>query len=51
MEADRGCVLANKTIWCAGNPHELIEGIREHGYHECLTCERAQEFQEHPDDP
>ena len=50
VEADRGCVLANKTIWCAGNPHELIEGIREHGYHECLTCERAQDFQKHLDE-
>lgn len=50
VEADRGCVLANKTIWCAGNPHELIEGIREHGYNECLTCKRAQDFQKHLDE-
>lgn len=47
VEADKGCVLVNKTIWCAGNPHELIEGIREHGYQECLSCERAQDFQQH----
>lgn len=50
VEADRGCVLANKTIWCAGNPHEIMEGIREHGYEMCLTCERAQDFQEEESD-
>lgn len=41
VEADKGCVLANKTIWCHGNPHEILEGVREHGYEECLTCQRA----------
>lgn len=46
VEADRGCVLANKTIWCMGNPHEIMEGIREHGYEECMTCQRAQDFRE-----
>jgi Fe-S cluster assembly ATP-binding protein len=46
VEADRGCVLANKTIWCMGNPHEIMEGIREHGYEECMTCQRAKDFQD-----
>jgi len=40
VEADRGCVLVNKTIWCTGNPHEILQGIREHGYEGCLTCQK-----------
>jgi len=40
VEADRGCVLVNKTIWCTGNPHEILEGIRQRGYEACLTCQR-----------
>ena len=40
VEADRGCVLVNKTIWCTGNPHEILQGIRERGYEGCLTCQR-----------
>ncbi|MFH1150206.1 MAG: ATP-binding cassette domain-containing protein [Actinomycetota bacterium] len=40
VEADKGCVLVNETIWCTGNPHEIMKGIREHGYEECLTCQR-----------
>jgi Fe-S cluster assembly ATP-binding protein len=40
VEADRGCVLVNKTIWCTGNPHEILKGIRERGYEGCLTCQR-----------
>lgn len=44
VEADRGCVLVNKTIWCEGNPHEILEGIRDHGYEECMVCERAKDI-------
>jgi len=40
VEADKGCVLANQTIWCTGNPHEILQGIRERGYKACLTCQR-----------
>ena len=40
VEADRGCVLVNSTIWCTGNPHEILQGIRERGYEGCLTCQR-----------
>lgn len=40
VEADKGCVLVNKTIWCTGNPHEILQGIRERGYEGCLTCQR-----------
>jgi len=40
VEADRGCVLVNSTIWCTGNPHEILQGIRDHGYEGCLTCQK-----------
>lgn len=40
VEADRGCVLVNKTIWCTGNPHEILRGIRDNGYEGCLTCQK-----------
>ncbi|MBN2168377.1 MAG: ABC transporter ATP-binding protein [Actinobacteria bacterium] len=40
VEADKGCVLVNNTIWCTGNPHEIMDGIRSHGYEECLTCQK-----------
>lgn len=40
VEADRGCVLVNKTIWCTGNPHEILNGIRQNGYEGCLTCQK-----------
>lgn len=38
VEADKGCVLVHDTIWCTGNPHEILEGIRTNGYEGCLTC-------------
>lgn len=40
VEADKGCVLVNETIWCTGNPHEILQGIRDRGYEGCLTCQR-----------
>ncbi len=40
VEADRGCVLVNHTIWCTGNPHEILQGIRERGYEGCLACQK-----------
>jgi Fe-S cluster assembly ATP-binding protein len=40
VEADKGCVLVNETIWCTGNPHEILQGIRDHGYEGCLTCQK-----------
>jgi Fe-S cluster assembly ATP-binding protein len=40
VEADKGCVLVNNTIWCTGNPHEILQGIRDHGYEGCLECQR-----------
>lgn len=40
VEADKGCVLVNKTIWCTGNPHEILDGIRRRGYEGCVTCRK-----------
>jgi Fe-S cluster assembly ATP-binding protein len=40
VEADKGCVLVNDTIWCTGNPHEILQGIRDHGYQGCLSCQK-----------
>jgi len=40
VEADKGCVLVNDTIWCTGNPHEILQGIRDRGYEGCLTCQK-----------
>jgi len=40
VEADKGCVLVNETIWCTGNPHEILQGIRDRGYEGCLTCQK-----------
>jgi Fe-S cluster assembly ATP-binding protein len=40
VEADKGCVLVNQTIWCTDNPHEILQGIRDHGYEGCLTCQK-----------
>jgi Fe-S cluster assembly ATP-binding protein len=38
IEADRGYVLCNGTISCAGNPRELLREIRSKGYEECVKC-------------
>jgi Fe-S cluster assembly ATP-binding protein len=40
VEADKGCVLVNETIWCTGNPHEILQGIRDRGYEGCLSCQK-----------
>ena len=40
VEADHGHVLCGGTIVCSGNPREQLEGIREHGFEECMTCTR-----------
>jgi len=38
IEADRGYVMCNGTISCAGNPRELLREIRSKGYEECVKC-------------
>lgn len=38
LEADKGCVLVNGRIACAGNPREILEDIRKQGYEGCAVC-------------
>lgn len=38
IEADRGHVLCNGVLQCSGNPREILQNIRQHGYEECVTC-------------
>lgn len=38
IEADRGYVMCNGTIFCSGNPRELLQEIRRRGYEECVKC-------------
>lgn len=40
VEADMATVLFNGRIACSGNPRELLKGISEHGYEECIKCIR-----------
>ncbi|MDH7507797.1 MAG: ABC transporter ATP-binding protein [Methanomassiliicoccales archaeon] len=38
IEADIGYVMCNGTIYCSGNPRELLQEIRKRGYEECIKC-------------
>ena len=38
--ADKAYVLLNGTIWCHGNPRELLASIKSHGYERCATCQK-----------
>ena len=38
VDADQANVLFNGKIACQGNPKELLRGISDHGYEECLKC-------------
>ena len=38
VEADTGYILCNGTIMCSGNPHEILDEIRNQGYEECIKC-------------
>lgn len=38
IEADRGYVMCNGSVSCAGNPRELLREIRNKGYEECIKC-------------
>lgn len=42
LEADRGHVLCNGMLQCSGNPREILQDIRRHGYEECVTCRVVQ---------
>jgi Fe-S cluster assembly ATP-binding protein len=39
VRANRGCVLSNK-IQCVGDPHDILNRIRKHGYTGCVRCHR-----------
>lgn len=38
VEADTGYILCNGTIMCSGNPHEILDEIKNQGYEECIKC-------------
>jgi Fe-S cluster assembly ATP-binding protein len=40
VNADRGCVLANKKVQCVGDPHAILNRIRKYGYTGCVRCHR-----------
>ena len=40
VEANRACVLLDGSIWCRGNPHDILAGIKIHGYQGCATCQK-----------
>ena len=40
VKADEGCVLAGGGLHCLGDPREILETVKEHGYEWCMTCER-----------
>lgn len=40
VRANRGCVLSNKKIQCVGDPHDILNRIRKHGYTGCVRCHR-----------
>jgi Fe-S cluster assembly ATP-binding protein len=38
VQADKTHIMLNGTIACSGNPHLMLDIIREHGYEECVRC-------------
>lgn len=40
VNADVGYVMHEGQIICSGNPREMLQGIRKHGYKECAICRR-----------
>lgn len=38
VNADKGHVLINGTMVCSGNPRDLFNDIRAHGYERCVSC-------------
>lgn len=41
VNADRGHILMGGTIRCDGNPRDLFDDIRAHGYEGCVKCRRC----------
>ncbi|MBN2097529.1 MAG: ABC transporter ATP-binding protein [Candidatus Omnitrophica bacterium] len=40
VQADRGCILVGGKLHCMGNPKEILETVKKHGYEWCITCAR-----------
>jgi len=40
VNSDKAYVLLNGSIWCHGNPMEVLATIKSHGYERCATCQR-----------
>ena len=38
VNADRACVMLNGSVWCYGNPRDVLQDIRSKGYEECVRC-------------
>jgi len=38
VNADRAYVMLEGTVYCSGNPRELLDDIREKGYEGCAIC-------------
>ncbi len=38
VNADRGYVMLDGTVYCSGNPRDLLEDIRTKGYEGCVQC-------------
>jgi len=38
IQTDVGHVILNGRILCSGNPHEILESIREYGFEKCAEC-------------
>jgi len=46
VQADKAHVMVNGHIGCSGNPHLILETIRESGYVECTRCMREGELED-----
>ena len=38
VNADQGYVMLDGTVYCSGNPRDLLEDIRTKGYEGCVQC-------------
>lgn len=40
VNADKAYVFLNGSLWCQGNPRELLASIKSHGYEGCAICQK-----------
>ncbi len=40
VNVDRAYVILNGTLYCSGNPRDILDDIRVKGYEGCITCLR-----------